>query len=92
MLFNLTYEELLTRRRGIYEQVKEISFFFSVKALSNPIFEQFKVIHVNPGAIVPKMSVKINIFETLPINKITVPQLRGNDIGEQDNSKKQAYS
>ena len=22
MLFNLTYEELLTRRRGVYEQVK----------------------------------------------------------------------
>ncbi|XP_057375417.1 inter-alpha-trypsin inhibitor heavy chain H4-like [Daphnia carinata] len=58
MLFNLTYEELLTRRRGIYEQV----------------------IHVSPGSIVPQMSVRVNIFETLPINKITVPQLRGNDI------------
>lgn len=58
MLFNLTYEELLTRRRGIYEQA----------------------IHVSPGSIVPQMSVRVNIFETLPINKITVPQLRGNDI------------
>ncbi|XP_059351235.1 inter-alpha-trypsin inhibitor heavy chain H4-like [Daphnia carinata] len=58
MLFNLTYEELLTRRRGIYEQV----------------------IHVSPGSIVPQMSIRVNIFETLPINKITVPQLRGNDI------------
>uniref|UniRef100_A0A0N7ZYR4 Uncharacterized protein n=1 Tax=Daphnia magna TaxID=35525 RepID=A0A0N7ZYR4_9CRUS len=58
MLFNLTYEELLTRRRGIYEQT----------------------IHVSPGSVVPQMSVRVNIFETLPINKITVPQLRGNDI------------
>uniref|UniRef100_A0A0P5SFG8 Uncharacterized protein n=2 Tax=Daphnia magna TaxID=35525 RepID=A0A0P5SFG8_9CRUS len=58
MLFNLTYEELLTRRRGIYEQA----------------------IHVSPGSIIPQMSVRVNIFETLPINKITVPQLRGNDI------------
>ncbi|KAK4008539.1 hypothetical protein OUZ56_013673 [Daphnia magna] len=58
MLFNLTYEELLTRRRGIYEQA----------------------IHVSPGSVVPQMSVRVNIFETLPINKITVPQLRGNDI------------
>ncbi|KAI9554284.1 hypothetical protein GHT06_019556 [Daphnia sinensis] len=58
MLFNLTYEELLTRRRGIYEQA----------------------IHVSPGSVVPQMSVRVNIIETLPINKITVPQLRGNDI------------
>ncbi|EFX86738.1 hypothetical protein DAPPUDRAFT_307863 [Daphnia pulex] len=57
IFFNLTYEELLSRRKGIYEQA----------------------IHVTPGSVVPKMSVRVNIFETLPINKITVPQLRGND-------------
>ncbi len=27
VLFNLTYEELLTRRRGIYEQVKQKKMF-----------------------------------------------------------------
>ncbi|EFX86736.1 hypothetical protein DAPPUDRAFT_221972 [Daphnia pulex] len=64
IFFNLTYEELLSRRKGIYEQA----------------------IHVTPGSVVPKMSVRVNIFETLPINKITVPQLRGNDVEQDHNS------
>ena len=34
------------------------------------------------------MSVRVNIFETLPINKISVPQLRGNDIEQNENSSK----
>ena len=34
------------------------------------------------------MSVKVNIFETLPINMIKVPQLRGNDIEEEESSGK----
>lgn len=34
------------------------------------------------------MSVQVNIYETLPINKIVVPQLRSNEITEnQDESK-----
>lgn len=47
----------------------------------------FQVIHVNPGAIVPTMSVTVNIFETLPINKIVVPQLRTNEITDEDSCK-----
>lgn len=35
------------------------------------------------------MSVRVNIFETLPINKITVPQLRGNDIEEDESAGKE---
>lgn len=34
------------------------------------------------------MSVRVNIFETLPINKIKVPQLRGNDVEQNHNSSK----
>jgi hypothetical protein len=34
------------------------------------------------------MSVRVNIFETLPINKIAVPQLRGNDVEQDHNSSK----
>ncbi|XP_046451798.1 inter-alpha-trypsin inhibitor heavy chain H4-like [Daphnia pulex] len=64
IFFNLTYEELLSRRKGIYEHA----------------------IHVTPGSVVPKMSVRVNIFETLPINKIAVPQLRGNDVEQDHNS------
>jgi len=48
--FNLTYEQLLSRRRGLYEHT----------------------VHVNPGTVVPRLSIRTIILETLPISDIRV--------------------
>jgi len=53
VLFRLTYDELLQRRLGSYEQA----------------------IHVHPGQIVDKFNIVININESLPITKLTTPEL-----------------
>lgn len=58
--FNLTYEQLLTRRQGVYEHT----------------------VHINPGAIVPQLRVRTNIFEILPISDIKVLPFE-NDIGNE---------
>lgn len=51
--FNMTYEELLTRRNGHYHHC----------------------IHIDPGAIVPELKVKVHITEVLPIIDVQVPEL-----------------
>jgi len=57
--FNLTYEQLLTRRRGVYEHT----------------------VHINPGAPVPHLRVRTNIFEVLPISDVKVVPFE-NDIDQ----------
>lgn len=39
-------------------------------------------VHINPGAIVPELRVRTNIFEILPISEIKILPF-GNDIGDE---------
>ena len=67
--FNLTYDELLVRRLGVYEQA----------------------IHINPGQVVPDLTVDVSISEVLPIKSIKVPQLQQNDIQKNEDDKLGIY-
>ncbi|CAG9782857.1 unnamed protein product [Diatraea saccharalis] len=65
IIFNLTYEELLVRRNGVYNHA----------------------INLHPGALVPKLTVTVNIKEGQKITTLRVPEVRtGNEIDatEQD--------
>lgn len=58
-VFNLTYEELLVRRNGVYNHA----------------------INLHPGALVPKLTVTVNIKETEKLVELRVPEIRtGNEI------------
>ncbi|RVE43998.1 hypothetical protein evm_011353 [Chilo suppressalis] len=58
-MFNLTYEELLVRRNGVYNHA----------------------INLHPGALVPKLTVTVNIKEGQKITTLRVPEVRtGNEI------------
>lgn len=59
VVFNLTYEELLTLHNGIYSHG----------------------INMFPGAVVPKYTITVHIFETEKITILRVPEVRtGNEI------------
>lgn len=58
-VFNLTYEELLVRRNGVYNHA----------------------INLHPGALVPKLTITVNIKETEKLVELRVPEIRtGNEI------------
>lgn len=58
-IFNLTYEEMLVRRNGVYQLA----------------------CNLQPGQLVPKLSVTVHIKEVEKIAELRVPEIRtGNEI------------
>jgi len=41
---------------------------------------------VNPRSVVPKLSIRVNIHEVLPVKDVRVPAIRNNDVHEADES------
>lgn len=69
-IFNLTYEELLVRRNGVYNHA----------------------INLHPGALVPRMEVRVHIKESQKIKLLRVPELRtGNEIDATENDARKKF-